>query len=115
VMGPDEHDRTVALTSHLPQLLSTALACTVGAGLERDEQLRAGGPGLIDMTRLALSPYDIWNDILATNAAPVDGALAALIERLEGMRLRLRNGEVRCDFEQGTRLRRKLVNPVELR
>ena len=115
VMGPEEHDRIVALTSHLPQLLATALGCTVGAGLERDEQLRAGGPGLIDMTRLALSPYDIWNDILSTNAGPVDAALLSLIERLEAMRVRLRDGELRGDFEEGARLRRKLVNPVELR
>ena len=114
-MGPEEHDRTVALTSHLPQLLATALGCTVGAGLERDEQLRAGGPGLIDMTRLALSPYDMWHDISATNTEPVDGALSALIERLEAMRSRLRDGELRGDFEEGARLRRKLVNPVQLR
>jgi len=115
VMRPEEHDRTVALTSHLPQLIATALGCTVGAGLERDEQLRAGGPGLIDMTRLALSPYDIWNDILTTNAGPVDAALVSLIERLEAMRLRLRDGELRGDFEEGARLRRRLVNPVHLR
>ncbi|MFN0106234.1 MAG: prephenate dehydrogenase [Bryobacteraceae bacterium] len=115
VMGPEEHDRTVALTSHLPQLVATALGCTVGAGLERDEQLRAGGPGLIDMTRLALSPYDMWNDILATNTNSVDSALLSLIERLESMRLKLRDGGLREDFEEGARLRRKLVSSVQLR
>jgi prephenate dehydrogenase len=67
------------------------------------------------MTRLALSPFDMWNDILATNADRVDGALAALIERLEAMRGRLRGGELRNDFEEGARLRRRLVNPVQLR
>lgn len=115
VMGPKEHDRTVALTSHLPQLVATALGATVGAGLDRDAQLRAGGPGLIDMTRLALSPYGIWDDILTTNAGEVDGALGALIARLESMRGRLRDGGLRGDFEEGARLRRKLVNPVQLR
>lgn len=114
VMDPEEHDRTVALTSHLPQLLSTALGGAVGAGLERDEQLRAGGPGLIDMTRLALSPYDMWNDILATNTGPVDAALGALIQRLEAMRAGLREHTLRETFEEGARLRRKLVNPIEL-
>ncbi len=115
VMGPEEHDRTVALTSHLPQLVATALGATVGAGLDRDAQLRAGGPGLIDMTRLALSPYGIWDDILTTNAGEVDAALGALIARLESMRGRLRDGGLRVDFEEGARLRRKLVNPVQLR
>jgi prephenate dehydrogenase len=115
VMGPEEHDRTVALTSHLPQLVSTALACTVGAGLEREEQLKAGGPGLIDMTRLALSSHDMWKDILATNAEAVDGALEAMIAQLEAMRARLREEGLREEFEAGAKLRRKLVNPVQLR
>jgi prephenate dehydrogenase len=115
VLGPEEHDRAVAFTSHLPQLVSTALGCTVGAGLNREEQLRAGGPGLIDMTRLALSPFDIWDDILATNAAPVDAALAALVERLQDMRARLGDGSLRQDFTEGAQLRRRLVNPVELK
>ena len=115
VLGPEEHDRTVALTSHLPQLLATALGCTVGAGLERDEQLRAGGPGLIDMTRLALSSFDMWDDILATNAGPLDEALAAIVARLEAMREHLRDGALRAEFEEAARLRRKLVNPVQLR
>jgi len=114
VLGPEEHDRTVAFTSHLPQLVATALGGTVGAGLERDEQLRAGGPGLIDMTRLALSQFDMWNDILETNAGPVDEALGAMIGRLESMRGRLRGGQLRGDFEAGAKLRRKLVNPVRL-
>jgi prephenate dehydrogenase len=115
ILPPDEHDRTVALTSHLPQLLASALACTVAAGLDRDDQLRAGGPGLIDMTRLALSPFDMWNDILATNAEPVDQALAALVDRLQSMRSRLADGSLRQDFADGARLRRRLVSPVELK
>ena len=59
------------------------------------------------MTRLALSHYDMWNDILTTNAGHVDEAMGALIERLESMRKRLRDGGLREDFEEGARLRRK--------
>jgi prephenate dehydrogenase len=61
-----EHDRLVAFTSHLPQLLSTALAGTLA---RQNEQgfLRVFGPGLVDMTRLALSTPDLWSSILATN------------------------------------------------
>ena len=105
VLGPEEHDRTVALTSHLPQLVATALGCTVGAG---------GGRGLIDMTRLALSQFDMWNDILATNSGAVDAALVSMIDRLEAMRGHLTDGELRGEFEAGAKLRRKLVNPVRL-
>src|SRR3954452_13180757 len=52
-MSPEEHDNAVAFTSHLPQLLSTALAKTLGTqGSEAFHNVV--GPGLLDMTRLAL-------------------------------------------------------------
>lgn len=85
ILSPEEHDRVVALTSHLPQLLSTALAATLARRLTRPEDLGACGPGLLDMTRLAASPFEIWNDILATNEAPVRAALQACLETLRGV------------------------------
>jgi len=108
VLDPETHDRTVAYTSHLPQLTSTALACTVDGA-----DLRAGGPGLIDMTRLALSSYEMWEDILATNADAIDGALREEIARLESLRSGLRSG-LREEFEKGAGMRKRLVRPVEL-
>jgi prephenate dehydrogenase len=87
VLDAAEHDRLVALVSHLPQLLSTALA----AALANDPAAaRIAGPASIDMTRLALSPYDIWRDIFATNPGEIDAALASFITRLERMRAGLR-------------------------
>lgn len=92
-----EHDRLVALTSHLPQLLSTALASSIAG--EKDA-VQVAGPAAIDLTRLALSPYDIWRDIFATNSEPIDAALATFIERLEELRKGLRKGEMRTEFER---------------
>lgn len=112
VMGAADHDRAVAYTSHLTQLVATALAGTVGAGLPGDE-LRVSGPGLIDMTRLALSDYGIWRDILATNREPVDAALREMIERLEQMKANL--GDNSEAFAAGSALRRRLVSTVLLR
>jgi prephenate dehydrogenase len=75
-LDPIEHDRTVALTSHLPQLISTALAVTLArAQNPRAEQIF--GPGLLDMTRLAMSSADLWIPILRTNHEPVLAALDA--------------------------------------
>ena len=85
VMDAAVHDRTVALTSHLPQLASTALAAMLASRLEENLR-RAAGPGLVDMTRLAMSPYDVWRDILETNSGPVGEALDAYIEALETLR-----------------------------
>lgn len=59
-----EHDRAVALTSHLPQILSTALA----AYLESQQvDLRFAGPGLKTFLRLAASDASVWSPIIAAN------------------------------------------------
>ena len=98
-LTPEEHDRVVALTSHLPQLLSTALASTLAARLTAPDHLKAAGPGLADMTRLASSSYNLWRDILETNRTAVDSALAAAIEDLQRLRAGLTSDEMRCAFE----------------
>jgi prephenate dehydrogenase len=98
VLAPEEHDRVVALTSHLPQLLSTALASTLAARLGAPEHLRAAGPGLVDMTRLASSSYELWGDILATNTGAINAALAACIQELERLRGGLTSEEMRRAF-----------------
>ncbi len=99
VLTAEEHDRVVSLTSHLPQLLSTALASTLAARLSAPEHLKAAGPGLADMTRLASSSYDLWRDILETNRAAVDSAMAAAIEELQRLRAGLTSDETRRAFE----------------
>jgi prephenate dehydrogenase len=65
----EEHDRRMAWASHLPQLVSNALAGALdAAGCTRDEL----GPGGRDMTRLAGSNPEIWRDLLEASA-PVTG------------------------------------------
>lgn len=73
-MSPEEHDRTVALTSHLPQLLSTALAQTLTVQDNRYVEI-VFGQGLVDMTRLALSTGELWSSILSTNREAIDFAI----------------------------------------
>jgi len=106
VLDAAGHDRVVSLTSHLPQLASTALAATVAENLR--ENLEVAGPGLIDSTRLALSSYDLWRDILATNAAAIDSALGAYIAKLEHLRRNLRTRETQNEFEVAAELARRL-------
>jgi prephenate dehydrogenase len=106
VLTAEQHDRVVAYTSHLPQLASTALA----ALLETRPQLplQVSGPALRDSTRLALSSYDIWGDILATNAAAIEEALAAYIGTLDEMRRDLRSDQMTGRFEAGARFAERL-------
>jgi prephenate dehydrogenase len=83
---PEQHDRAVAFTSHLPQLLSTGLAACLAENLDDVRHLRLAGPGLSDMSRLALSSYDIWRDILDTNTENIGHALAVYIDKLTELR-----------------------------
>jgi prephenate dehydrogenase len=107
VLGASEHDRLVSFTSHLPQLASTALAATVGEHVAADE-LQVAGPGLIDSTRLALSAYELWRDILATNTEPIEQALTAYINELEKIRENLRTRGAQEEFVRAAELAGRL-------
>lgn len=99
-LDSDAHDRIVAYTSHVPQLASTALASTVAGKVAGSESTIAGS-GLTDMTRLALSSYDIWRDILATNSEHIHRALGFYIQELEHIRENLRTRELQQEFAKG--------------
>lgn len=112
VLNCDEHDRVVAFTSHLAQLASTALSSTVGENLTREGHLRVAGPGLMDMSRLALSSYELWRDILATNSEHIDRALGRYIQELEHIRENLRTRQLQEEFARGAELAAKLRKPI---
>jgi prephenate dehydrogenase len=104
VLDSDEHDRVVALTSHLAQLASTSLASAVSDGVTDRRELQVAGPGLSDMTRLALGSYQLWRDILATNREHIDRALSLYIQKLEHVRENLRSRELQEEFTRGADL-----------
>jgi prephenate dehydrogenase len=106
-LSPTDHDRLVALSSHLPQLASTALASL----LSETDLRQVAGPGILDMTRLALSSFSLWEDILTTNRDNIDAALAAYISELEQVRAALRSSTLQPHFERGARLASELRKP----
>ncbi|WP_237209183.1 prephenate dehydrogenase [Rothia nasimurium] len=80
-MDVDEHDRTVALISHVPQVMSSLLASRL-----QDTPLYAlglAGQGLRDTTRIAASDPGLWVQILSANAEPVVQTLCGVREDLE--------------------------------
>ncbi|MGH7757643.1 MAG: prephenate dehydrogenase, partial [Vulcanimicrobiaceae bacterium] len=82
---PGLHDRTVALTSHLPQLLATVLAAQVGERLGRPPTAELCGSGLASMTRLGASSWEVWGSIFSENAAPIAQeirSIAAILSKL---------------------------------
>jgi len=85
-LTPDAHDRAVALTSHLPQLLASTLLT-----LADDQNARiAMGPAFERATRGAGGLESMWSDIFETNADEVARALEALSRELSGVASGLR-------------------------
>jgi len=69
-LEPDEHDRLVALVSHLPYAIATALMAI--AGDEGDPRVfRTAAGSFRDVTRTAGSNPRVWRDIFSTNREAV--------------------------------------------
>jgi prephenate dehydrogenase len=108
VMDPQQHDRVAGAASHLPQLVSTALAAMLAGHPESEAVRAAAGPGLQDMTRLALSEEGLWGDILATNRAELIRLLVEYEGRLAELRRAVGSGDTAGWFELGSRFARLL-------
>jgi prephenate dehydrogenase len=79
---PATHDRVIAYLSHVPQIVSWALARVAAGDPVASRHLRLAGPGFASMTRLARSPVPLWRDVLAQNASEVARAREALLREL---------------------------------
>ena len=76
-----EHDQVVARISHLPQILSSALASQM---LKiNEENLNLAGQGLRDLTRLASADSGLWSQILLENQREIKPALLEMIQKLQ--------------------------------
>jgi prephenate dehydrogenase len=90
VLDAAAHDEQMAWRSHLPHLLSCALAVTLrDAGVRRS----ALGPGGRDMTRLAGGSPAMWGAIVSDNAEAIAEAVLACEERLRAFRTALAEGD----------------------
>jgi len=103
-MDPERHDRICAWISHVPQMISTALAATLVEEFGDSPDLQAiGGRALREMTRIAASPYSMWRDIAYTNTTNLEVALTRMEQRLLHIRDNLRTPALREEFEQANR------------
>jgi len=104
------HDEICAWVSHLPQMLSTALAALLEDTFGDDPEGRAeieaiGGRALRETTRLGASPYSMWRDVAMSNTEPVATTLLALEQRLQHIRENLKTPELREEFLLANRFR----------
>jgi prephenate dehydrogenase len=107
MVPPDEHDRLCAWISHLPQMISTALAAALVEEFgDEAPLLAAGGRALREMTRISASPYSMWRDIAISNKKNIEDALFKLEQRLAHIRENLGTRQLAEEFEQAHQLRK---------
>lgn len=107
-MDAARHDEICAWVSHLPQMLSTALAALLEDTFGDAPEIGAiGARALRETTRLGASPYSMWRDVAMTNTKPIADTLLALEQRLTHLRENLRTPELREEFELANQFRRR--------
>src|SRR3984893_4323132 len=111
-MDAEAHDQLCAWISHLPQMISTALAATLVDEYGKDAPLlETGGRALREMTRISASPYSMWRDIALTNKKNIRQALLKVEQRLAHIRENLDTRELAMEFERAHHLRKTRVEP----
>lgn len=110
VLSAEQHDRAVALISHLPHVLAHALVHFVAGDRDRAilKQLFAGS--FRDATRVASADPDQWAQILHANAQPVRLALQAFIKELQRTGLLLNRPHLKSHLQKSHRFRRPLFH-----
>ena len=100
-MPAGEHDRAVAMTSHLPHMAAAALATTVPESL-----FRLSGTGLLDTTRVAASDPKLWQQILMLNREHALSALEQYGAKLAALHAAIRDDD-RAELERFLTLAKK--------
>ncbi|MBI2842347.1 MAG: prephenate dehydrogenase [Armatimonadetes bacterium] len=109
LMSPEQHDSSAAVISHLPHVLSAAIL-----RLAAEEQNRSGkvfelaAGSFRDMTRVALSPPEIWRDICMSSTEALTSVIKRFEEMLAGIREDIASGdsEAVCRlFSEGREIR----------
>src|SRR5579862_5116351 len=107
MLPADEHDRLCAWISHVPQMISTALAAALVEEFgDEAPLLPAGGRALQEMTRISASPYSMWRDIAISNKKNLEQALWKVEQRLAHIRENLATRQLAEEFEQAHQLRK---------
>ena len=113
ILDPLEHDRIVGAVSHLPQIIAVSLINTIGELALRGNNtnhFKAIGEGFKDMTRIASSPYKIWEDICETNQENILKMIQEFRNYLEVIEDKLKNdpSSLKEEFQKASKLRESI-------
>ncbi len=103
LLSPEEHDRALAATSHLPHLIAAALASATP-----EEWLRLAATGWGDTTRIAAGDPQLWTQIFNQNRAAVIDALRRFEHRLAALDEAISGGDVAAlttELQEAKRIR----------
>lgn len=93
VLQCDEHDYAVAAISHLPHLIASALVNLVKDSDSQEENMkRLAAGGFKDITRIASSSPEVWEQIFSANSENIIKLLTDYIESLENVKKSLIDG-----------------------
>lgn len=107
MLPAEQHDRLCAWISHVPQMMSTALAAALVEEFGPEAPLLpAGGRALQEMTRISASPYSMWRDVAISNKKNLESALWKVEQRLAHIRENLATRALAEEFEQAHELRK---------
>lgn len=110
VMSPEDHDAILANTSHLPQMISTALTLAVAEFQAKSDLPLVHGPALKDMTRLAVSNYEMWKDIALSNSDEMNEAIDHFVNVLRTLQAKLVSGQFENDFAKAKDFKKDRVS-----
>ncbi|MFC1485618.1 prephenate dehydrogenase/arogenate dehydrogenase family protein [Candidatus Latescibacterota bacterium] len=106
LMEASLHDRIAAAVSHLPQMIAISLVNLVGEkSSDSAPYLQLAAGGFRDMTRIASSPFTMWDDICRTNRDAILDAIDEFIDRLINMRDRIGTPALGEDFDDANTTR----------
>jgi prephenate dehydrogenase len=113
ILDPLEHDRIVGAVSHLPQIMAVSLINMISELAQKENNnnyFKAVGEGFKDMTRIALSPCKIWEDICDTNKEAILEMIQKFKLYLNLMEDKLKNdpSSLKEEFQKASKLRETL-------
>ena len=109
-MGPSEHDKIFAVTSHLPHLIAYNLIKTAQDFQKKQKKniIKFSAGGLRDFSRIAASNEIMWRDIFFNNKKNIINAINIFIRNLNSFKKNIQNLEDK-------NLRKKLINSKKVR
>lgn len=113
ILNSLEHDRIVGTVSHLPQIMAVSLVNMVSELVRKENNnnyFKAVGEGFKDITRIASSPYKIWEDICDTNQENILEMIREFRNYLGVIEDKLKNNpnSLKEEFRKASKLRENI-------